>query len=497
MIRSTSVVSRVAHSQSTVILGRGFLVVNAQFHLRDRRCKVEAEIYRKSAYVGAPNWKVSHNWDVHVRGERLMRRIRTMRTLGTKRFESGVHARPRVRSRTASGPLAKSRGTSSPPVRSRGCSLPELTPIDIREIASGFQRSRVLLTAFELGIFTALSKEVGRSSAQIARKLGTDKRATDRLMNALCGMGFLQKRKERFFNTAHASRFLVQGKPEYMAGLMHTVHLWNTWSTLTRAVRRGTSVVTEHVDESFTKWRNAFIAAMHDRASKIAPAVVGMLNLSGVSRVLDVGGGSGDYSIAFALAKNGLRATVFDLPDIIPLTKKYVRNEDLSRKGMDLARRIDFVSGDFTIDDLVSGSGGRFISTGRSRGGGRSGTRGPHGPNRVRSVSGAERQGYDLVFLSQIIHSNSVAENRSLMRKCVKALNPSGQVVVQDFIMNENRTGPAQAALFALNMLVGTVAGDTYTEAEVRSWMKGAGLKEIVRKDTEFGATLIVGRKMK
>ncbi len=87
---------------------------------------------------------------------------------------------------------------------------------------------------------------------------------------------------------------------------MHTVHLWETWSTLTRAVRKGTSVVTRQVDESFAKWRNAFIAAMHDRAGKIAPTVVGMLDLSGVSRVLDVGGGSGDYSVAFARAKNGL-----------------------------------------------------------------------------------------------------------------------------------------------------------------------------------------------
>jgi len=357
---------------------------------------------------------------------------------------------------------------------------PGVTPLAIREVAAGFQRSRVLLTAFELGIFTAVEGRQGKSSAQVARALGTDARATDRLMNALCAMGFLGKKAELFFNAPHSSQFLVEGKPDYLGGLMHTVHLWETWSTLTRAVRKGTSVVTRHVDESFTKWRNAFIAAMHDRAGKIAPTVVGMLDLSGVSRVLDVGGGSGDYSVAFARAKNGLSATVFDLPWIIPLTRKYVKNEAVLRKGDNLGKRIDFIAGDFTIDELALGS-----------------SKGSAG-RRARSAKDSRlaRRGYDLVFLSQIIHSNSTTENRRLMKKCVRVLNPGGQVVVQDFIMNEERTGPAQAALFALNMLVGTVEGDTYTEAEVRTWMDGAGLRKITRKDTELGTTLIIGKKI-
>jgi SAM-dependent methyltransferase len=353
-----------------------------------------------------------------------------------------------------------------------------LSPIAIREIAIAFQRSRVLLTAFELDLFTALSTGA-KFSSQVAQALGTEKRATDRLMNALCAMGFLQKRGARFSNTPSASGFLVKGKPEYMAGLMHTVHLWSTWSTLTQAVRRGTAVATRHVDESAAKWRTAFIAAMHERASKIAPSVVKMLDLSHVSRVLDVGGGSGAYSMAFARAKRGLKAAVFDLPDIIPLTKKHVRREGLVDGKETFSDRIDFVSGDYTIDDLGTGSRDRRAKAKR----------------RTEAGCQTRPQAYDLVFLSAIVHSNSVAENRALIRKCTKALNPGGQVVVQDFIVNEDRTGPAPAALFALNMLVGTEAGDTYTETEVRAWMKAAGLSKIIRRDTDFGTTLIIGRK--
>ncbi|MDZ7302070.1 MAG: acetylserotonin O-methyltransferase [candidate division KSB1 bacterium] len=324
-----------------------------------------------------------------------------------------------------------------------------LSPNTIRDIAYAFQRSRILLTAYELGLFTALGDD-SKSSTEVATTLETDPRATDRLMNALCAIGLLEKKGDKFSNTPAAAHFLVQGKPEYMTGLMHTVHLWDRWSTLTSAVRQGKSVATRPVNERGEKWLTAFIAAMHDRARKQAPVVASILNLSGVSRLLDVGGGPGTYAMSFVRAKEGISATVFDLPTVVPLTRAYIEKEGLADK-------IQTVAGDYTVDDLGSG--------------------------------------YDLVFLSAIIHSNAVEENRKLIRKCVQALNARGQLVVQDFIMDENRTSPATGAFFALNMLVGTECGDTYTESEVRRWMEEAGLSNITRKDTHLGTTLLIGKK--
>jgi len=104
-------------------------------------------------------------------------------------------------------------------------------------------------------------------------------------------------------------------------------------------------------------------------------------------------------------------------------------------------------------------------------------------------------RGFDLIFLSAIIHSNSPQGNRDLIRKGAAALNPSGQLVVQDFIVGEERTGPPFGVLFALNMLVGTEAGDTYTESEVRGWMAEAGLARVAKRDTPFGTSVIVGRR--
>ncbi|MGA2622232.1 MAG: methyltransferase [Bacteroidota bacterium] len=325
-----------------------------------------------------------------------------------------------------------------------------LSPNIIREIAYRFQSSRILLTAFELGVFTELGNRK-RSSSEVARALKTDPRATDRLMNALCAMKMLVKKNGRFQNTPVASRFLVKGKPEFTSGLMHTVHLWDTWTTLTAAVRKGTSVaVRPEINSRGDTWLTAFIAAMHDRAAKQAPAVVAQMDLSSVSRVLDVGSGSGAFAMAFVKAKEGITATVFDLPNVLPLTKRYVRQAKLSGK-------VELQAGDYLMDDL-----GR---------------------------------GFDIVFLSAIVHSNSESENRKLIKKCARALNPNGRVVVQDFIMDDDRTAPLHGAFFALNMLVGTGSGDTYTESEVRSWMEEAGLSKIVRRETAFGVTQIIGKK--
>ncbi len=319
----------------------------------------------------------------------------------------------------------------------------------ILELASAFQASRVLLSAVELDLFTSLD-EAPRASAEVARAIGADPRGTDRLMNALCALGLLEKQEDRFRNSPAASQFLVRGKAGYIAGLMHWVHLWDSWSTLTAAVRRGGAVLRAPVGARGDDWLEAFIAAMHWRAVQHAQEVVGGLDLAGVTRVLDVGGGSGAYAMAFIRAKPGLRATVFDLPAVLPLTRRHV-------EAANLAGAIELVAGDYNTD--------------------------PPG------------EGFDLVFLSAILHSNSPEENRQLLRRCGTALTAGGQLVIQEFLIHEERTGPVFPALFALNMLVGTPAGDTYTEAEIRAWMAEASVGEITRRDTPFGTGLLIGRR--
>jgi SAM-dependent methyltransferase len=325
----------------------------------------------------------------------------------------------------------------------------ELTYGEIRAMVSGFRVSRIILTGFELGVFTALGHEE-LSAAEIAGETGADPRALDRLMNALCALGLLTKQGERFRNRAAAERYLVEGSPDYLAGLGHHANLWHRWSTLTDAVRAGTSVETRPVADRGEEWLHSFIGAMHDRGSRQAPAIITAIDLTGVGRVLDLGGGPGDFAMAFVRAHESITATVFDLPNVIPLTRDYIEAEGLSD-------RVDTLAGDFLVDDIGSG--------------------------------------YDLIFLSAIVHSRSPGECRLLLHTCADALEPGGRIVISDWVMSEDRTEPVDGAIFALNMLVNTVAGDSYTESELHAWLGEAGLTDICTIGTEFGAALVLGRK--
>ena len=324
------------------------------------------------------------------------------------------------------------------------------SPSTIMDSVYAFRGARVLLTAFELDLFSHLG-DGWKSSEEVAQLAKTNPRATDRLLNALCASGFLAKKKMKFSNTPLTSHFLVKGKPDYLGGLMHQVSLWNTWSTLTDAMRQGSSVVGRNpATGSGMNWLEAFIAAMHMRATRQAPAIVKLIDLKGVKRILDVGGGSGVFSMAFVRARKGITAVVFDLPNVTKLTKTYVDAENLSNQ-------ISVVGGDYTLYPLVNG--------------------------------------FDLVFMSAVIHSNSSEINRQLFRKAFEALNPDGRLVVLDYIMNDDRTSPTVGAYFSLNMLVGTLEGDTYTESEVRGWMEDVGFKKISKTKTQFGTDLLIGMK--
>jgi len=324
-----------------------------------------------------------------------------------------------------------------------------LKPEEIRTLANSFQQSKILLTAVELDLFTVLDKHMMHSN-EVAEKINADERATDRLMNALVALGFLRKVHGKFYNCENASQYLVKGKPEFMGGLFHSLGLWNTWSSLTESVKTGTSVVERKPSSTGINWSEAFIAAMHYRGEKEAKIISMMFELSKVKRMLDIGGGSAAFSMEFIKQNPNMHAVVFDLPDIIPITKKYVNDEKLNNK-------IEFMEGNYYTDNFG--------------------------------------KGYDLIFLSAIVHINSFEENKMLIKKCFDSLNANGQIVIKDWIMNEERTEPAGGAFFALNMLVGTERGDTYTESEMKDWLMNAGIKKTERKDTSFGSSLMIGYK--
>ena len=170
-------------------------------------------------------------------------------------------------------------------------------PDDISELIRGFMPSRAVLTALELDVFTAVGE--GGTAEQIAAKIRTNARATGMLLNALASLKLLEKREGVYTNTPLSARFFVEGTADSArTAQLHIANIWKSWSTLSDAVRVGTSVAPRGDGGSVTP----FIAAMDHNARGRARAVVQAAGIDGAQRMLDLGGGSGAYSIAFAKA---------------------------------------------------------------------------------------------------------------------------------------------------------------------------------------------------
>ncbi len=322
-------------------------------------------------------------------------------------------------------------------------------PDDLNQTIRSFQESRVILTAVELDVFTAVQS--GAGAGEVAHMLGTDLRATEMLLNALAAMNLLAKSEGVFHNTPVSARYLAGGgRDDARASIMHTVHLWSRWSTLTECVRAGTAITHQVMAGRTESWTEAFIAAMHRNARERAPHVMRAVGAEGFEKMLDVGGGSGAYSIAFAKANASLHADILDLEGVCSIARKHVALAGLND-------RVKTRVGDLRKD--------------------------------------AFGEGYDLVFVSAICHMLNPAENLDLLRKSHAALRPGGRVVVQDFILEADKTAPKSAALFSLNMLVGTAGGSSYSADEYAAWFEQAGFRETHHVCLPGPSGLIIGRR--
>jgi predicted O-methyltransferase YrrM len=266
------------------------------------------------------------------------------------------------------------------------------------------------------------------------------------LLNALASLELVRKEGGVFHNAPVAARFLAAGSPDSARmAMLHTARLWHRWSGLTECVRTGTAAL----DERDAEGTEAFIAAMHNNARQRAAQLAQAL-AAGASRMLDVGGGSGAYAIAFAQANPELRAEVFDQPAVLSIADRHIREAGLEKR---IATRV--------------------------------------GDLRTQEFGG----GYDLVLISAICHMLGVEENRDLLARAFRALAPGGRVAIQDFLLRADKTGPRPGALFSLNMLVNTEGGASYSEDEYTAWLREAGFGEVRRVPLMGPAGVLVARR--
>jgi predicted O-methyltransferase YrrM len=305
---------------------------------------------------------------------------------------------------------------------------------DILDLARNFMDSRVFLSAAELDLFTLLTP-VPLSIREVESRIAANSRGVRILLDALSAMGLLEKRGEVYQCPPSISRFLSADAPDSILPMvLHMAGLWKRWSSLTSIVR-GTQVSDLETGSLRSAAElGAFIGAMDVIAKSLAPRIVSDVHPGHSRRLLDVGGASGTYTIAFLQSAPEMKATLFDRPEVIEIAR-----ERLGKAGV--LDRVTLVPGDFYRDQLPSG--------------------------------------HDLAFISAIIHQNSNDQNVSLFRNVFRSLDRGGRVVIRDHVMEPDRTRPKEGALFAVNMLVSTAGGRTYTYEEIKACLEQAGFIKV------------------
>jgi len=299
-------------------------------------------------------------------------------------------------------------------------------------LARAFMESRILLTAAELDVFTALASP--KTLEEIVEVLGLDQRGTEILLDALSAIGLLEKQDDTYICPESLLPALSSKSPDtVLPMILHTGSVWQRWTELTEIVRSGKKVSTpaglfegEHL--------RAFIYAMHVIGRHAADAIAVAAKAEASKMLLDVGGATGTYAEAFLRRYPEMRATVFDRGPVIEMAKERLADSDVRD-------RIAFASGDFYVGPLPGG--------------------------------------HDLVLLSAIIHQNSPEQNIALYKKCFDALVPGGRILIRDHVMNPDRIRPVGGAIFAVNMLAATEGGNCYTFAEIRTALHLVGFERV------------------
>jgi len=315
-------------------------------------------------------------------------------------------------------------------------------------------RLRVLVTALELGLFDAIAAGAANSAA-IAKKVKSSLRGTTIVLDELAALQLLKKSGEKYTLVPEAETYLLKSSKTFMGGfLMHAFDLLHSWDNLTEIVRTGKPVMKlENIaqgEEFFKNLVRGLYAASYASGNMLLP-YLGLDKKLEVA-VLDVAAGSAAWSLPIAEALPKAKVTVLDLPGVCEVAREFVDHHEVQQK-------YGYLEGDL-----------RKLNLGVDK--------------------------YDVIILGHICHSEGARWSEKLIAKCGKALKRGGQLVIPDMVPNDQRTAPEFPLLFAINMLVNTSEGSTFTLAEYKQWMKSAGIKfEKMLEPEVVGTQVVMGRK--
>ena len=331
-----------------------------------------------------------------------------------------------------------------------------LTPDRIMQFAWGYAPTLVIEAAVRHGIFDVLDKQP-LTAAQVAAKTGASKRGVNAVLDLLVSFQLLQRKGNRFSLTPESATFLVSTKPAYYGMLFGHIseQLLPSWLQLNEIVRTGRPAVKVNAKKEGAQFFAKFVESLFPLSFPAASALghhLGISKTSSAISVLDIGAGSGVWGISIALQSPHVRIHAVDWPQVLKVTRRIA-----SKYGV--AKRLSTSAGDFFEADFG--------------------------------------QGHRLATIGHILHSEGRERSQRLLKKTFAALAPGGTVAIQEFVPNDDRTGPPGALIFAVNMLVNTEAGDTYTFAEMSQWLRQAGFKNPRLLDVPSVSPLVLADKPK
>lgn len=326
------------------------------------------------------------------------------------------------------------------------------------ESAYSYCKSKVLFVSTDLGVFTVLLR-AKKDAQTIARDLGLEQRPVEMLLNACVSLGLLEKNDGLYSNSSTAEMFLVKGKSMYIGEAFQVLdrRSYKLWDRLEEAVKtnkpqaylEGNGDLFEEMIKNKEEMY-AFFRGLHALAYWPASSLARIFDFTPYHHLLDVGGGSGAYSIAIVKQHTHLNATIFDLPPVCKVAAENITKENLSHK-------IATVPGDFFKDDFP--------------------------------------QGVDIILFSNLLHDWTETKVEYLLKKAFESLPSKGGVIISDMVLSNDGTKPIYAALMSLTLLLDTHGGSNYTEEQYTRWLHKAGFCEISIKPLAGPNKIVTGIK--
>jgi SAM-dependent methyltransferase len=332
---------------------------------------------------------------------------------------------------------------------------PSITPQRIMQFAWGYAPPLAIEAAVRYGVFDLL-QHGPKDVEEIAQATGTSLRGMRGILNLLVGLDLLARTDDtRYALTPESAAFLVSTQPGYHGMFFHHIsdQLLPRWLQLPEIVRTGRPVAKVNDPSEGAVFFAEFVESLFPISFAAATALgehLGIPRAAAPVSVLDIGAGSGVWGIALAKLSPQVRIRAVDWPQVLEVTQRVA-----ARHGV--ADRLTVSPGDFADADFG--------------------------------------KGHQIATIGHILHSEGPERSQRLLEKVFAALAPSGTVAIQEFVPNDERTGPPHTLIFAVNMLVNTEAGDTFTFAEMSQWLRAAGFVNPRLLDVPSVSPLVLANK--